>query len=58
MIVILFGVIISEELLQGLESSANILLGNLRQSVDFAEGSGNAALATGDEDTSGNDSLL
>lgn len=50
--------ILSKELLQSLESSANILLGNLRQCVDLAESSGNTALAAGDKDTAGDNSFL
>jgi hypothetical protein len=46
-----------KELFQSLESSADILLGNLRQSVDLTEGSGNTALAAGNEDAARNDSF-
>lgn len=52
------GTVLSEELLKSLERPADVLLGNLCQGIDLSEGSGNTALAAGNEDTSGNDSFL
>ncbi len=54
----LSGTVLSKELLQSLESSANILLRNLGQCVDLSEGTGNTALAAGDEDATGDNSFL
>lgn len=50
--------ILSKELLESLESSTDVLLGNLCQGVYLSEGSGNTALTTGNENTSSDDCFL
>lgn len=50
--------VVGEELLENFESSTNIFLRDFGQGVDLSEGSGDTALAAGNEDTSGNDCFL